>query len=246
MSSANWGKKIGLLTPATNLTVEDELWSMRVPGVTMATARITIEQVQWRAPEDLRTFVHGVVASIPAATAQAAQVAPDALLLGISVSVLWDGLAGNAAIKARAAAASGLELITPVDALERALRLLGATRIGVVTPYPEIADQKVVEFFGELGVEVVAQHGLRCRSALAIGEVGPEPIRQAFAEVCAPGVDALVQLGTDLKAGRVGAEVEAALGLPVLCVNPTTWWHALRSLEITDRIAGWGSLLEDH
>lgn len=244
--SQNWGRKVGVLTPATNLTVEEELWSMRVPGTTLATARIEIAQVQWQAPADLRTFVHGVVAAIPAAIAQVAQAAPDILLLGISISVLWDGLAGNAALKAQARAASGLELITPVDALAQALRLLGATRIGVVTPYPELADAKVVEFFGALGVTVLAQRGLRCRSALAIGEVAAAPIRQAFAEVCVPGVDALVQLGTDLKGGRVGAQAEAELGVPVLCVNPTTWWHALRSLGIGATIDGWGALLAGH
>ncbi|HEY1016484.1 MAG TPA: hypothetical protein VGE07_27485 [Herpetosiphonaceae bacterium] len=244
--SINWGRKIGVLTPATNLTVEEELWSMRQPGATLATARIVIEQVQWREPADLRRFVEGVVAAIPAAAAQAAQAAPDLLLLGISISVLWDGLGGNQALKARIREQTGLELVTPVDALERALRLFGAAKIGVVTPYPELADGKVVEFFAELGVEVLAQRGLRCRSSLEIGEVAAEPIRQAFAEVCVPGVEALVQLGTDLKAGRVGAQAEAELGVPVICVNPATWWHALRSLGISAPIEGWGALLARH
>ena len=93
---------------------------------------------------------------------------------------MWDGLAGNQAVKARIREQTGLELVTPVDALERALSLLGAAKIGVVTPYPELADGKVAEFFAELGVEVLAQRGLRCRSSLEIGEVPAAPIRQAL------------------------------------------------------------------
>jgi maleate isomerase len=240
----NWGCKIGVLTPATNLTLEEELWSMRVPGTTFATARIAIARAQWRAPEDLRTFVHGVVDSIPAATAQVMQAAPDLLVLGISVSVLWDGRRGNDEVKVRAMADTGLEMVTPVDALVHALQRLGTSRIGVVTPYPELADPKVVEFFKELGVEVVVQRSLRCRSAREIGEVGPAAIHAALADACAPGVQAIVQLGTDLKAGRVGAQAEATLGLPVLCINPTTWWHTLRRIGITAPVPGWGRLLE--
>jgi maleate cis-trans isomerase len=71
-SSGNsiWGVKFGVLTPATNLTVEDELWSMRVDGATVATARIVIDQVEWRAPQDLATFVEGVEKRIPDAITQ--------------------------------------------------------------------------------------------------------------------------------------------------------------------------------
>lgn len=239
----NWGRKIGVLTPATNLALEEELWSMRVPGTTFATARIEIARAQWRAPEDLRTFVHGVVESVPAATAQVMQAAPDLLLLGISVSVLWDGLRGNKEVKVRAMADTGLEMVTPVDALAQALQRLAVSRIGVVTPYPELADRKVVDFFDELGVEVVVQRSLRCRSAREIGAVGPEAIHLVFADACVPGVQAIVQLGTDLKAGQAGAQAEAALGLPVLCVNPTTWWHALRRMGIATPVHGWGRLL---
>ena len=43
----NWGLKIGVMTPGTNLTVEEEFWSMRVRDATMATARIVIDEVDW-------------------------------------------------------------------------------------------------------------------------------------------------------------------------------------------------------
>lgn len=244
--SGNWGKKIGVLTPGTNLTVEHELWSMRVDGATIATARIMIEQIQWKTDDDLRKFVEGVTNQLPATTAQVMQVQPDILLLGIASSPLWDGLKGNKQIKQRAKKDTGLDLITPVDAMERALKVYGAKKIGVITPYPELADAKVVQFFAEFGVEVIAQKGLRCKSAQEIGEVPPAVVRAAFQEVCVPGVDVLAQLGTDLNTAVVAAQAELWLGKPVLAVNTTTWWCTLRHLGIKTQLQGWGSLLAEH
>jgi maleate isomerase len=246
MTSANWGTKVGLLTPATNLTVESELCAMAVDGVTVATARIVIDQIKWVTPDDLRRFVEGVSEQVPATTERVMQARPDILLLGISSSPLWGGLTGNDALKARAKTDTGLDLVTPVDAIRTALDVLRATKVGVVTPYPELADNKVVEFFTELGVRVVSQHSLRCKSAQDIGEVPPVDIIKAFRAARVPEADVLVQLGTDLKTAAVAAQAEDWLGLPVLAVNTTTWWHTLRAAGSNARLPGWGALLRDH
>ena len=242
--SSNWGTKIGVLTPGTNLTVESELWSMRVADATMATARINIDQIAWNTDDDLRKFVEGVTNNLPSTTAQLMQTQPDLLMLGISISPLWDGLKGNAEIKARAKKDTGLDMITPVDGLQQALATLDARRIGVLTPYPELADAKVVQFFAEFGVEVIAQKGLRCKSAQAIGEVPLDVIAAGFREVCVDGVDAVVQLGTDLKTAVVAAQAELWLGKPVLAINSTTWWAALRHAGIRTRMPDWGVLFD--
>jgi maleate isomerase len=243
-ASSNWGIKIGVLTPGTNLTVESELSDMRVSSATVATARINIKQIAWNTQDDLRKFVEGVTENLPATSAQLMQILPDVLVLGISISPLWDGLKGNSAIKARAKRDTGLDMITPVDAVEQALTKLMARRIGVLTPYPEIADDKVVEFFAELGVEVVAQKGLRCKSAQDIGEVPLGVIAAGFREVCVDGVDAVIQLGTDLKTAAVASQARLWLNKPVLAINTTTWWATLRHVGIRTAMPNWGILFE--
>ncbi|MEM9202162.1 MAG: arylmalonate decarboxylase [Actinomycetota bacterium] len=245
-TNGNWGTKFGVLTPATNLSVEDELWSMRVPEATIATARIIIDQVKWTTPDDLRKFVEGVRKRIPDAADHAVAVEPDALILGISISVLWGGLAGNESIKQAIQQQTGLDLYTAVDAAQAALGVFGASRIGVVTPYPELADAKVVDFFREIGVDVVAQKGLRATSARSIGEIPASELRSALRDVCVPGVEAIVTLGTDLKVAAVAAQAEGWLGVPTAAVNTALWWYALRTRGIAAQIQGWGSLMSEH
>lgn len=241
-----WGVKFGLLTPATNLTVEDEYWSMRVDGATISTARIVIDQVDWRAPEDLGRFVEGVKKRIPDAITRVMQAKPDALVLGISISVLWGGLKGNEELKAQVKADTGLTLFTAADAIVAGLAALGAKRVGVVTPYPQLADKAVSDFFSEIGVTVLAQKSLRATSASAIGEIAPADIRQAMRDANVPGAQAIVTLGTDLKISRIAAQAEDWLGLPTVAVNAATWWLALRGMGVQARLDYWGVLLREH
>lgn len=241
-----WGVKFGVLTPATNLTVEDEYWSMRVDGATISTARIVIDQVDWRVPDDLGKFVAGVKNRIPDAISHVMQAKPDALVLGISISVLWGGLKGNEELKARVKADTGLQLFTAVDAIIAGLAAIGAKRVAVVTPYPELADQAVNAFFDEIGATVLSQKSLRARSAQAIGEIPPADMRQAMKDAKVPGAEAIVTLGTDLRISRIAAQAEDWLGLPTIAVNAATWWLALRGMGVPARLTDWGVLLRDH
>lgn len=245
-TTGNWGIRFGVLTPATNLTVEEELWSMRVDGATVATARITIDQVDWKEPEDIVRFVEGVKRRIPDAITHVRQMSPDALVLGISISVLWGGSKGNAELKRQVKAETGLELFTAVDAIAAGIKTLGLDKIAVVTPYPELADKPVLAFFDALGVRVLAQKSLRAPSAGAIGDIQAPALCQAMKDACVPGTQAVVTLGTDLKISSLAAQAENWLGVPAVAVNAATWWHALRSKGIRTQLREWGPLLRDH
>lgn len=242
----NWGLKVGVMTPGTNLTVEEEFWSMRVRDATMATARIVIDEVDWTQPNGLEKFVKAVNARLPETAKRVAQVAPDILTVGISSSNLWGGLAGNDDIKKKIEHETGIPVVTPVDAVVKIAALYGVRKIGVITPYPEVADEKIVAFFAEFGVEVVAQKGLRITSPLKIGEVPPEVLIDALRQVDVPEAEAFFQLGTDLRFARIAAEAETWLGRPTVSINTATWWHTLRSAGNTRQLTGWGNLFAEH
>jgi maleate isomerase len=119
-------------------------------------------------------------------------------------------------------------------------------RIGVITPYLPVGDAQVRKFFTENGFEVVALCGLKCASPVLIAHVQPDELRRAVLDVNDPSVDLIVQAGTNLAFAVVAADAERWLGKPVLAINTCTYWHALRSTGIDDKISGFGSLLEDY
>jgi len=88
--------------------------------------------------------------------------------------------------------------------------------------------------------------GLQCGSPVLIAHVPQETLRAAVGELDGDDVDAVIQVGTNLAMARLAAQMEAERARPVLAINACIYWHALRTNGIADRIAGWGSLLQQH
>ena len=76
--------------------------------------------------------------------------------------------------------------------------------------------------------------------------MGEEELRGVLQGLDGPDVDAIVQAGTNLSMVRLADEAERWLGKPVIAINAATFWHALRACGISDRFAGYGSLLREH
>ena len=67
----------------------------------------------------------------------------------------------------------------------------------------------------------------------------------AIKELDDSGVDAIIQVGTNLACSEVAAEAEKWLQKPVIAINAATYWHSLRRNGFNDKIHGHGRLLED-
>jgi maleate isomerase len=52
-------------------------------------------------------------------------------------------------------------------------------------------------------------------------------------------------VGTNLSMVRLAAAAELWLGKPVIAINTATYWHALRQNGITEKVQGFGRLLEE-
>jgi maleate isomerase len=242
-----WRKKLAVIAPSTNTIVEPDFYRMSVPGVTAHVSRIFIRDQDLSSDAGFERLLVQIREEMGHAIARVKTCEPDYLVMGMSAETFWDGLDGNLAFTKRVQDLSGgLRVATGAEACRRALRVFGARRIGVVTPYQPIGDRNVVRFFNDLGCDVVALKGLRCPTAVAIAHVSEDTLREALLEVNREEVDALVQVGTNLSMVRLADEAERWLGKPVIAINAATWWLALRENGITDRIQGCGALLRDH
>ena len=72
-----------------------------------------------------------------------------------------------------------------------------------------------------------------------------ETLRDALEEVNVDGVEALVQVGTNVSMVQLADEAERWLRKPVIAINAATWWMALRDNGIEDKVYGCGRLLRD-
>jgi maleate isomerase len=241
-----WRKKFGVLAPSTNTIVEPDFYRMGVPGVTAHFSRIHIRNQDLSSDEAFEALLREIRQEIHFAIERVVTAEVDYMVMGMSAETFWDGVEGNRRFtKEISDSAGGLGVATGAEACERALKLFGARKIGVVTPYQPIGDRNVTRFFNEIGFDVVNIKGLRCPTAVSIAHVSESDLRGALLEVNAPDVDALVQVGTNLSMVGLADEAERWLGKPVIAINAATWWLALRENGIEDKIHGAGRLLRE-
>jgi maleate isomerase len=106
-------------------------------------------------------------------------------------------------------------------------------------------DEQARRFFEESGFAVAGVKGLRCGGPVLIAHTPETVIRDAIMEVGGPETDAVVVVGTNLPMARVAATAEFWLGRPVVALNTATYWHALRTCGVEDKVQGFGRLLAE-
>lgn len=244
--SLGWRKKFGVLVPSTNTSVQPEFDAMAPYGVTNHISRIRIPNIPLRNDDDFNELIRLIAAAQIEAVDSVMSCEPDRLILGISAETFWDGLEASRKLKRQLEEHTGLEVSMGSEASQAALRLYGARRLGVITPYQPVGDKNVVRFFEECGFTVGKIVGLKCESPVAIAHVSEARLAEAIREVDGPDIDAVIQVGTNLAMARLAGFAEVWLQKPVIAINTAIMWHALRASGIEDKIPGWGSLLLKH
>ena len=239
--------KFGVVAPSTNTSVQPEFDSMRPYGVTNHYGRIHIPDDPIGGDADFNALMENIRRELGAAIDRVMTCRPQHMIMGMSSETFWGGLEASKELKRRVEERAGVKVTMGSDASQAALRRYGdIKRIGVVTPYMPVGDAQVRRFFADCGIEVVHLAGLKCKSPSLIAHVSEKDLRNAILEVNDGSVEAIVQVGTNLAMARLAGIAEFWLDKPVIAINTATYWHALRTNGIADRVHGFGSLLVEH
>jgi maleate isomerase len=236
MRAMNYGtSRLGVLVPSGNSVVETELRAMLPEDVAMVTTRLALRGSS--EPELL-----AMLTDLDSAAAMLGHAEPDLIAFHCTaVSTFAPRLAGE--IRDRITATTGRRSIATADALLAALRVLRAHRVLLVTPYIEPVHEREIEFLFANGLTVVGGSWLGANSNAEMGRIEPE----AFAAqvlAAASGISAdvcFISCSAIRSAGRI-ADLEAALGIPVLTSTQVLAWHAVRTLGIERRVPGFGQI----
>jgi len=238
-------KRIGIVVPSTNTTVQPECDMLRPPGITNHIARSTIKERPLDTEQAFFEHMRDMRDGIGAAIDQIMTAGPDHLIIGIALETFWGGVPAADSLHDELARRAGVGVTLGSVASVGALNEFAARRIAVLTPHQPRGDDMVRLFLTEAGFDVVRLKGLKCASPRAIAQVAPAEIRSALRELDGPDVDTLLQVGTALPAVAVAAEAERWLGKPVLAINAVSYWDALRRCGVEDRVVGFGRILEE-
>jgi len=241
-----WRKKFGVLGPSTNTVVQPEFDDMRPDGVTNHYSRIYTENATAVSNETFMAGTQAISDNVLDAVGSVMTCSPDYLVMGMSAITFYGGDKGADEFQAKVEGSAGVGVSIGSHSTTAALRAYGGIKnIAFLSPYFPAANEQVQKYFEDSGFEIVRDVCLKCPSWIAIAEVPSDTLRTVLDELNGPDVDALVQVGTNLSMARLAAETEQSLGKPVIAINTATYWHALRNNGITDKVAGFGRLLEE-
>jgi maleate isomerase len=241
-----WRHRFGVMGPSTNTVVQPDMEGMRPVGVTNHYSRIFTPNADAISNETFMAGARLIGQNTLDAVASVMTSSPDSLVMGMSAVTFFGGMAGADAFQATLEQASGLKATVGSHACSAALRAYGGVkRIAFMSPYFPAANEQVRGYFQDAGFQVVRDRCLLCPSWTAIATIPVATIRDTFRELDGDDVDAIIQVGTNLSAAKLCAAAELWLGKPVIAINTATYWHALRSVGIPDKIEGFGRLLAE-
>lgn len=239
-------KKFGTLGPSTNTIVQPDFDDLRPIGVTNHYQRIPIPNDPVNNTEEFLQLVENINVATLESIDALRSLEMDYMVMGMSAATFWGGRASAEKYLARMRERAGVGVTCGSFAIEAALNTVKAKRVAFLSPYFEVANDNVRLFLQDCGFTVVRDVCLKRPSPVLIAHTTDEMCRQAIRQIDGDDVDVIVQVGTNLSMIRLAAAAELFLGKPVIAINTATYWHALRSVGISDKKAGFGSLMEFH
>lgn len=234
---------LGMLTPSSNTALEPLTSAMvaGLPDVSAHFARFPVTEISL-SNQALGQFDDSKIL-------QAAELLADAKVdvLGWNgTSSGWLGFEADERLCRRITEATGIPATTSVLALNEILKKTGADAFGLVTPYLDDVQEKIVANYRSEGLNCVAERHLNLKVNFAFSEVTPEQIREMVCEVAAAGPRAISTFCTNLRAAHLVPALEEETGIPVYDTISTVVWKSLQLAGYdTRRVKGWGRLFSE-
>lgn len=239
-------RRIGLIVPSSNVTVETEIPRLlaRAEGATFSfhASRMRMQAVT---PEQLRAMN----AQRERCVLEIGDAGVDAVLYACLVAVMAAGPGEHRNAELRVAeqfgaGGSDTKVLSSAGALIRALNDLGARRVGLVMPYLEPLAREVVRYLEAEGFEVPTWTALGVGDNRDVACIDPDTVITAARGLDRSDIDALVlSCCVQMPSLDIVQAAENEFGMPVLSAATAGTYALLRSLELQVNIPGAGSLL---
>ncbi len=242
-------RRLGLIVPSSNTTMETELPAMFArrgertgETFTWHSARVRMTRVT---PEELRAMV-----AASDAAAQALADAPvEAIAYACLVAVMCRGPGAHRDVEAQLAASLAASprqppVVSSAGALIDGLRALGARRVALVTPYLRPLTDQVADYVRGEGFEVTETVSLEVADNVEVGRLDPRHLVEEARRLDTAEIDALVLSAcVQMPSLAVVQQVEDELGIPVLTAATATARELLLALGLEPVVPHAGSLL---
>jgi maleate isomerase len=235
--------RLGMLTPSSNTVLEPVTQAMLVdlPEVSAHFSRFRVTEISLALPA-LNQFENS-------ALLDAAQLLADAnvdVIAWNGTSAGWLGLDRDRELCHQITTATGIPATTSVLALQEIFLARNITQFGLVTPYTDDVQAKIITNLAQQGFQCIAEQHLNLQVNFSFAEVDAEKISAMVYQVAQAQPQAITTFCTNLCAAPLVAELEKDIGIPIFDTVSVAVWKSLRLAGVnTSLVKGWGSLFAD-
>lgn len=232
--------RLGMLTPSSNTTLEPITAAMvsGLPGVSVHFSRFRVTEIALT-DDALAQFDDRPILS---AADLLAHARVDVITWN-GTSSGWLGFDADQRLCERIEAATGIQATTSMLALNEVLAATGVKRFGLVTPYIDTVQRRIVANYATLGITCDAERHLGIHDNFAFAEVPEATLTEMIRAVASEKPDAIGIICTNLAASPLVAALEAAIGIPIYDTIATAVWKSLKLAGADPRgVTGWGRL----
>lgn len=232
--------RLGMLTPSSNTTLEPVTTAMLagLPAVSVHFSRFRVTEIALTG-DALAQFDDR---PILAAAELLAHAKVDVIAWN-GTSSGWLGFDADTRLCERIEAATGIRASTSMLALNQILTATGVRRFGLVTPYIDAVQQRIIANYATLGIACDPERHLGIQDNFAFSAIPAETLTGMIRAVAAGKPEAIGVICTNLNAAPLVAALEQEIGIPIYDTIATVVWKSLQLAGIDPAlVTGWGRL----
>ena len=243
--------RLGVLVPSSNTALEPITQALvfslplsaNFPQVTVHFSRFPVTAISLSAANLSQFEQSRIIAS-----AQLLAHAEVDIIGWSGTSAGWLGFNADEKLCEAITAATGVPATTSVLALNKALRLFGAKRLGLVTPYVDDVQEAIMRNYASIGIEMTpaTERHLCITKNTDIALIDSKTLDGMVADVVKGGAEVVTTFCTNLNHAAQRAELwEETHGVPVLDTTTIVIWDMLRTCwySVQD-VREWGSVFQ--
>ncbi len=242
--------RIGLIVPSSNTTMETELPAMfRAREAAFPEDAFTFHASRMRMRRVNEEELRAMNAQLGRASLEVADAGCDVVATACLVALMAQGPTYHCQAEQEirdvlATASLEAPVVSSAGALLGALSALGASRIGVITPYMKPLTRLVCESLQSGGVTVQDALSLEVADNHAVSRLDPADLRDHWRKLDLVGCDALVLSAcVQMPSLAMVEEIEQACGVPTITAATATAFALLEALGLDPMAPHSGQLL---
>lgn len=241
--------RIGQIVPSSNTTMETEISAVFRMREAHYDDRFTFHSSRMRMMHVTKEELAKMDADSDRCALELADARVDVLGYACLVAIMSMGLGyhrhSEQRLQARTAEAGGAApVVTSAGALVDALKVMGAKKVAILTPYMKPLTQLVIDYIEHEGVEVVDSLSLEVSDNLQVGRLDPMAPVEHTKKLSTANVDVVVASAcVQMPSLPSIQQIENRVGLPVISSAVATTFAMHKKLGLATEVPGFGALL---